>query len=300
MFIILAVADGEPSRGSTSRMGRQVASCFSIQGRGRSPALRRGQTSTTLDRSTASIVSCIVPSLLAQLALAWPPTPPPAAWSGRCCPSTARAAVASCAPGDCTRRRTPRGQRSCSWTVLSSLRHDTSARRSAPARLEGREWGSTGAGWGGCHLPVRCRWAGGCVIGAEVVAARGGCLHRRDRQCHLRSDLRLFGFRGLFSPRTWARASLTVAFALRSSLLLFSRPRRRSLSSLVQRSSASHPEFVIPQAFRCGGCSYLREWTQSPVCNGTCLRARCNCFKYLDICRRSGEPPRALLVSKST
>jgi hypothetical protein len=29
------------------------------------------------------------------------------------------------------------------------------------------------------------------------------------------------------------------------------------------------------------------------------LRARCNCFKYLDICRRSGEPPRALLASKS-
>jgi hypothetical protein len=161
MFIILAVAEGELSRGSTSRMGRQAASSFSIQGRGRSPALRRGRPSTTLDRSAASVVSCSVPGLVAQLALARPPTLPPTAWSGRRCPSTARAAVASCAPGDRTRHRTSRGRRSCSWIVLSSLRHDTSARRSAPARLRGREWGSASAGWGGCHLPVRCRWAGG-------------------------------------------------------------------------------------------------------------------------------------------
>jgi hypothetical protein len=34
MFIILAVAEGELSRGSTSRMGWQVASSFSIQGEG--------------------------------------------------------------------------------------------------------------------------------------------------------------------------------------------------------------------------------------------------------------------------
>jgi hypothetical protein len=38
----------------------------------------------------------------------------------------------------------------------------------------------------------------------------------------------------------------TAAFALRSSLLLFSRPRRRSLS--LQWSPASHSEFVVPQA----------------------------------------------------
>jgi hypothetical protein len=45
IFIILAVAEGELSRGSTSRMGRQVASSFSIQGRRRSPALWRGANS---------------------------------------------------------------------------------------------------------------------------------------------------------------------------------------------------------------------------------------------------------------
>jgi hypothetical protein len=57
--------------------------------------------------------------------------------------------------------------------------------------------------------------------------------------------------------------------ALRSSLLLFSRPERRSLSLLLQWSAASHLEFVVPQALRCGGCSYPREWNRSSVCNGT-------------------------------
>jgi hypothetical protein len=63
--------------------------------------------------------------------------------------------------GDRPRRRTSHGWRSCSWIVLSSLWHDASVRRSAPAHLGGREWGSAGAGWGDCHLPVRCQWAGG-------------------------------------------------------------------------------------------------------------------------------------------
>jgi hypothetical protein len=38
---------------------------------------------------------------------------------------------------------------------------------------------------------------------------------------------------------------------------------------LVQRSAASHLEFAVPQALRCGGCPYPREWNRSSVCNGT-------------------------------
>ena len=61
----------------------------------------------------------------------------------------------------------------------------------------------------------------------------------------------------------------TAAFALRSSLLLFSRPRQRSLSLPVERSPASHLEFVVPQALWCGGCSYPREENRCSVCDGT-------------------------------
>jgi hypothetical protein len=75
----------------------------------------------------------------------------------------------------------------------------------------------------------------------------------------------------------------TVAFALRQSLLLSSHPRRRSLSLLVQWSPVSRLEFVISQppgveeVHSCGngaGVPFVRE------CNGICLRAKCNCFKY--------------------
>jgi hypothetical protein len=68
----------------------------------------------------------------------------------------------------------------------------------------------------------------------------------------------------------------TAASALRSSLLLFSCPRGRSLSLPVERSPASHLEFVVPQALWCGGCSYLREWNRSPVCNGTLSMGVCS------------------------
>jgi hypothetical protein len=43
IFVILAEAERELSRGSTSRMGRRVVSSFSIQGRRRSPTLWRGK-----------------------------------------------------------------------------------------------------------------------------------------------------------------------------------------------------------------------------------------------------------------
>ena len=47
-------------------------------------------------------------------------------------------------------------------------------------------------------------------------------------------------------------------------------------SLLLQRSLASRPEFVVPQALRCGGCSYPREWNRSSVCNGTLSAGVCS------------------------
>jgi hypothetical protein len=67
---------------------------------------------------------------------------------------------------------------------------------------------------------------------------------------------------------------VAAASALRSSLLLFSRLERRSLSLLTEWAAASLLEFVVPQALRCGGCSYPREWNRSSVCNGTLSAGR--------------------------
>jgi hypothetical protein len=45
---------------------------------------------------------------------------------------------------------------------------------------------------------------------------------------------------------------------------------------LVQRSPVSQLEFFVPQALWCGGCSYLREWNRSPICNGTLSMGVCS------------------------
>jgi hypothetical protein len=47
-------------------------------------------------------------------------------------------------------------------------------------------------------------------------------------------------------------------------------------SLLLLRSLASHQEFVVLQALRCGGCSYPREWNRSSVCNGTLSAGVCS------------------------
>jgi hypothetical protein len=64
-----------------------------------------------------------------------------------------------------------------------------------------------------------------------------------------------------------------AAFALRSSLLLLSRPRRRSLSLLLEQLSASHLEFAGPLVWR---LFIPREWNRSLVCNGTLNMGVCS------------------------
>jgi hypothetical protein len=116
------------------------------------------------------------------------------------------------------------------------------------------------------------------VVGAEVVAAGEG----------FSVDETVVATHGLTSSSSALAACprpssgdvgeglVAAASALRSSLLLFSRPEQRSLSLLLQWSAASHLEFVVPQALRCGGCSYLREWNRSSICNGTLSAGVCS------------------------
>jgi hypothetical protein len=71
---------------------------------------------------------------------------------------------------------------------------------------------------------------------------------------------------------------MAAASALRSSLLLFGPSEQKSLSSLLERAAASHPS-----SFCCSagppivwGCSHLRRWNQSSVCNGTLSAGVCS------------------------
>jgi hypothetical protein len=154
-------------------------------------------------------------------------------------------------------------------------------RREGGNRVLGRSRSRSRGENGSEDLPVRfgvavARWCGvggqvAAVIGVEVVAAREG--FSADETVGTTCGWTSGSSALMACPRPSCgdvgEGLPTAAFALRSSLLLFSRPRRRLLSLLVQWSSASHLEFVVPQALWCGGCSYPQEWNRSSVCNGT-------------------------------
>jgi hypothetical protein len=71
---------------------------------------------------------------------------------------------------------------------------------------------------------------------------------------------------------------------------------------LLQRSLASHPELVTPQALRCGGCSYPRGRNRSSVCNGTLSVGVCSLWLSgpKHVCIFGTEPCFFLLSSTRT
>jgi hypothetical protein len=112
-------------------------------------------------------------------------------------------------------------------------------------------------------LPVRACCCGvggqaGAAVGADVVAAGESfsAVEAVDAAYGLTSgSLALMsGSRPLSGD---ANESLLVAVSVLGPWLL------------LQRSLASHPELVTPQALWCGGCSYPRGRNRSSVCNGT-------------------------------
>jgi hypothetical protein len=88
------------------------------------------------------------------------------------------------------------------------------------------------------------------VVGAEVVVARGG--FSADETVGATCGRTSGSLALMACPRPSCgdvgEGLFTAVVALRSSLLPFSRPTRRSLSLLVQLSPTSHLEFVVPQA----------------------------------------------------
>jgi hypothetical protein len=102
------------------------------------------------------------------------------------------------------------------------------------------------------------------VVGAEVVAAGEGFPIDETVSATRRPTSGSLALIACSRPSSGDAGEGLVAAAssLRSSLLLFSRPERRS--------------FVVPQALRCGGCWYPREWNQSSVCNGTLSAGVCS------------------------
>jgi hypothetical protein len=124
-------------------------------------------------------------------------------------------------------------------------------------------------------LPVRFGAAGArwCGVGGQVDAAAGAEVVAAGESFSAGETV------------TATRGPTSDSLALMSGSCPLSGDANESLpaaasisgpSLLLQRSLVSHQEFVVPQALRCGGCSYPREWNWSSVCNGTLSAGVCS------------------------
>jgi hypothetical protein len=132
-------------------------------------------------------------------------------------------------------------------------------------------FGAAGARWCGVGGQVAA------VVDAEVVVDREGFSADEivGATCGQTSGSSALAACPRPSSGDVGEGLVAAVFALRLSLQLSCRPRRGSLT-LLQWSAVSHPEFVVLQALRCGGCSYLREWNRSSVCNGILSAGVCS------------------------
>jgi hypothetical protein len=196
-----------------------------------------------------------MPGSLAQLALARLPVPPP----------TAGRSAAICPPYGQLLRRAHRGTAQdvarC-WGGVRVLGLSYPCSGMAPSR-------------GGRCSPVREDLSG------DLPVDRWSEKSSSPTRLPLPSALRASGSLPLIAcPRPSSgdvgEGLVAVASALRSSLLLFGRPERRSLLLLQEWATVSHSEFVVPRASWYGGCSYPRERNRSPVCNGILSAGVCS------------------------
>jgi hypothetical protein len=148
----------------------------------------------------------------------------------------------------------------------------------ADSRVRGSP--STSCAEGGTHvlggsgegedLPVRFEAPGARWRGVEVVAAGEGFSADEIANSACTPGSPSPGLNGWFS--SFVSESLPAVAPTRKPLLkLLRRPGRRSLSLVPERATVSHPSALCCSAGPpiAWGCSYLRRWNRSSVCDGT-------------------------------
>jgi hypothetical protein len=169
------------------------------------------------------------------------------------------AAVAPRAPGDRSRRRALLGRRSCSWAVLPLLWYDAPARRSVFARPGGPEWGSAGG-------------QTAAVVGAEVVAAEEVLVTDEIAATIRALGLWLFGFDSLSSPLEWGRGRGPYRSSVCPEVIAAAVwPPGAEVVVAAAGVGGGEPPRVLSsrRPSNVGGCSYLRGWNRSSICNST-------------------------------
>jgi hypothetical protein len=182
-----------------------------------------------------------------------------------CCPARVQHSVLH--PGD------------CGWLHRGVAQHVV--RREGGTHVLGRSHSHSCGEDGSEDLPVRFgavatrgRGVGrrvAAVVGAEVVVAGEGfsAVDTVIVTCAL--GLWLFGFNGRFSSPVRGHEREPSSGSVRPGAITAAvLPSKTEVVVAAGAEVAGEPPGVCrPAGFRCGGCSYPREWNRSSVCNGT-------------------------------
>jgi hypothetical protein len=132
---------------------------------------------------------------------------------------------------------------------------------------------------------LTCVWLSGL---SGFSAASGATSHRgsrkrflcrRDSRCHPRTDLRLYGLGSLSSPLEWGRRrgpcrSSVFPEVIAAAVWL---PGAEVVVAAAGAGVGEPPGVLSPRKpSNVGGCSYLRGWNQSSICNGTLSAGVCS------------------------
>jgi hypothetical protein len=97
-------------------------------------------------------------------------------------------------------------------------------------------------------------------------------LRRRDSRCHPRTDLQLYGLGSLSSPLEWGRGRGPCRSSVCPELIAAAvwSPGAEVVVAAAGAGIGEPSGVLSPRrSSNVGGCSYLRGWNRSSVCNGT-------------------------------
>ena len=117
------------------------------------------------------------------------------------------------------------------------------------------------------------------IVGAEVVAAEEVLVADEIAATICAPGLRLFGFDSLSSPLEWGRGrGPRCSSVCPEAIAAVVWPPGAEVVVAAAGAGVDEPPGVLSprRPSNVGGCSYLREWNRSSVCNGTLSAGVCS------------------------